>query len=223
MMPKAAKNQKRLWPICAFLIFAALFASCSSKGGPDREQALMQRPASLCREYGRTIGTTLLLGDSNTWNMPADILPGDYVNCGINGNRSENLILQLPVFLSLYRPKMVSIMIGTNDIKDGRSLDAFLTDCSSLIAMADQHGVALLFRSIPPTSGGWAEINLSTQIYSDALEQLLKRKSIAYVDHRSAWMDGNGVFRGDMTIDGLHLNRSGYKVIKERFYSVSTR
>ena len=223
MTPKA-ENKKALWALCALVVFPALLSTCSKKGGPGPlEAALIHDPAALCKEHGKTIGTALLLGDSNTARMPADILPGDYVNCGIMGNRSDQLVLQLPLYLSLYRPKTVSIMIGTNDIGQGRSLDAFLTDCSSLIATAERRGVVLLFRSIPPTSAGRAKINPATEVFSNALGQLLKKKNIAYADHRRAWKDRNGFLRADMTDDGLHLNRAGYDIIKEGFYTASTR
>jgi lysophospholipase L1-like esterase len=109
-------------------------------------------------------------------------------------------------------------MIGTNDIKDVGSIDECLNNCRAIINIAKQHGVPLFFRSIPPTSGSWAQFNFQTQVFSERLSLLLQEEKMPYVDHRAEWEDQWGFFAAEMSDDGLHLNQKGYEVIRRNFY-----
>ncbi len=199
---------------CVLLVLLLVLLACAKGGEPD----VVQTGVDNCRKYGKSVRSVLLLGDSITANMPSDILPGDYVNCGIGGLTSEGLLQLLPGFLAVYRPRTVSIMIGTNDVRDEDSVNRCLNNCKAMIAVARQHRASVFFRSIPPTSGAFAHFNIYTQVFSEKLSLLLQEEKAPYVDHRAEWVDKNGWFSGEMTVDGLHPNQRGYDVIRRNFY-----
>jgi lysophospholipase L1-like esterase len=175
-----------------------------------------------CREYGNTQGTVLLMGDSNTWHMPKDILPGDYVNCGQIGWRVLDVYSNMQYFIDEYHPKTIVVMIGTNDIREKEydsSDGAYPFGVFSKMAnIAGSNNASIYLRSIPPTSGDFAWMDYTTQVFDDGLQQYCAGEGIPYVNNRPAWEDSTGYFAADMTADGLHLSAKGYDVIRSNFY-----
>jgi len=117
--------------LVAFGIFAGLLAV----------ELLLQTGAAVVRATGRTRPSSwgtrnrrfLCLGDSNTygvyvderqayprvleqlWNARSDEAPIEVVNLGFPGTNSSHIRNALPKLLTMFRPEVVTVMVGGND------------------------------------------------------------------------------------------------------------
>jgi lysophospholipase L1-like esterase len=158
-------------------------------------------------------GRAVFLGDSITemtdW--------GDWfpelrtINRGIGGQAICDLLPRLHT--ALIEPKVISLMIGTNDLHG-------LGKSSKVEDIADQMGglvqkiqsmapsATLLVNSITPRSAHFRDhIVRLNQCY----RQIAEESGSLHVDLWPAFAGPDGGIRPELTTDGLHLSVAGYK------------
>jgi lysophospholipase L1-like esterase len=95
----------------------------------------------------------IALGDSITeagdWS---DILPGVSVgNYGIGGDRSPDVLARLDTVISA-RPKVVALLIGTNDLAWSKLPRAAILDTiGQIVGRLRQAGIAVVLQALPPS------------------------------------------------------------------------
>lgn len=169
-----------------------------------------------CKDHGTSI-TTVLLGDSNTSNMPVDIFPEAYTNCGTPGRTSGMLLRDIPRVLEQYRPESVYLMVGTNDVFQSVTPDQFADNIHAIITELRQQGIKVYVRSILPTNGHWAWANQIIKNYTVLARRITLECGETYLDTRSEFENGEGKLRSEYTSDGIHLNEKGMAVMKQHF------
>jgi len=175
----------------------------------------------------------VFFGDSITdnWSKPeyGGFFPGKpYVNRGISGQTTAQMLLRFRADVIELQPKAVVILAGTNDIAGNAgpvSADQVQDNLASMAELARAHGIQVVLASLLPVSDDKKDASgvalTRTRQRPTATIQALNRSLAAYaaknrhtsLDYFSATAGANGLFRPELNDDGLHPNASGYAVM----------
>jgi lysophospholipase L1-like esterase len=168
----------------------------------------------------------VFFGDSITdgWKL-ADYFPGKpYVNRGISGQTTPQMLVRFREDVIDLQPKAVVILAGTNDIAGNTgpmTLEQIEENYTSLAELAAANHVKVIFSSVLPVNNYTPE---AQEFFADRppskileLNRWLKSYSAAhgciYLDYFSAMVDDKGLLKKELADDGLHPNVAGYKVM----------
>lgn len=167
----------------------------------------------------------VLMGDSITLWFTHDLLPPGqtWLNQGISGEKTLGLLRRLHL-LDQTRPQAVFMMIGINDVLWDVS-DATLLANSRLIMqdLRRQHPRSrVVVQSILPHAGAsatWegrdrllAIPNGRIRRLNLELERIAAQEGATFLNLYPLFADERGNLKMDLSTDGLHLNRDGYRV-----------
>ncbi|WP_429427308.1 GDSL-type esterase/lipase family protein [Nocardia sp. GAS34] len=154
-------------------------------------------------------GRVVFLGDSITeGGLWQEWFPGvDCVNRGIGGDTIDNLLARLDTAIDT--PAAVFLLIGTNDLGLGRSVDRVAADMRCLVReVRDRAGTAPLFvQSVMPRQRRFAA---RIRELNGAYREIAARAEAVYIDLWPALADENDCLRSEFTRDRLHLGGAGY-------------
>ncbi len=166
----------------------------------------------------------VFLGDSitATWGDPGNkFFPGKpYVNRGINGQTTAQMVLRFHQDVVDLHPKVVVIVGGTNDIAANTgplTPKATLDDFRAMVEMARANGIKVVIGSIPPAQDFFwnkgVEPAPKIKALNDGLEAWCRRRGIVWVDYYSALADEKGGMKPGMSVDGVHPTPAGFAVM----------
>lgn len=166
----------------------------------------------------------IFFGDSITehWNLTT-YFPGEpFINRGIAGQTTPQLLVRLRPDVIALHPKVVVILAGTNDIAGNTgvmSLEQIQQNYASMAELAQVHQIRVVFASILPIHDyGAVKISDSrplTKIRSlnQWLETYCAEHRCIYLDYYTAMLDSQGCLQAELSEDGLHPNARGYAVM----------
>jgi len=168
----------------------------------------------------------VFFGDSITdiWKLD-EYFPGKgYVNRGIGGQTTPQMLVRFRQDVIDLNPKVVLILAGTNDIAGNtgpmRNED-IEADYASMSELARAHHIRVIFESVLP-------VHNYTDKSKDFFAQRPRERILAlnewlkgyckdsgdlYLDYFSAMVDDQGMMKKDLADDGLHPNAAGFKVM----------
>jgi lysophospholipase L1-like esterase len=173
----------------------------------------------------------VFMGDSITdsWKL-AEFFPGKpYVNRGISGQTTPQMLIRFRPDVIDLKPKVVVILAGTNDLAGNTgptTVKAIEDNLLSMTELARLNGIRVVLASILPVSdynkSAKGEIvNRTTARPPDkilAINQWIKKyaedNNFVYLDYFSAMIDNKGLFKEELARDGLHPNQKGYEIMK---------
>ena len=173
----------------------------------------------------------VFMGDSITdgWKLNEYFAGKPYVNRGISGQTTPQMLIRFRSDVIELQPKVVVILAGTNDLAGNTgpmTIESIEDNLQSMAELAMLHGIRVVLSSVMPINdyaknkdGG--PLIRSTQRPPDkiiAINQWMKKyaeenKQI-YLDYFSALVDDKGFLKEDLSRDGLHPNVKGYEVMK---------
>jgi lysophospholipase L1-like esterase len=167
----------------------------------------------------------VFMGDSITdfWGRgTSTFFPGKpYINRGISGQVTPQMLLRFYQDVIALKPKAVVILAGTNDI--GGNVGPMTLEATEgyLISMADMaraNNIKIVLASLlpvcdyikPQTGQRPPEKILALNRW---LRDCAEKNNFVYLDYFSATVDEKGMLRKELTNDGLHPNAAGYEVM----------
>jgi lysophospholipase L1-like esterase len=110
----------------------------------------------------------------------------------------------------------VFMMIGINDLGDGRTPDEMLKGYRRLVEaiQRDAPGVTIHIESLLPTRARYAHHNPNVRTFNALLRQLAAEMRCPYMDLHALYADDKGELRAEFTRDGLHLKPDAYALWK---------
>ena len=168
----------------------------------------------------------VFFGDSITdmWNL-AEYFPGKpYINRGLSGQTTPQMLLRFRKDVIALAPKVVVILAGTNDIAGNTgpmSLEDIDANYASMADLAKANCINVVFASILPVHNYTPE---SQDFFAQRspqkiveLNRWLKSYCVdhgdLYLDYFSAMLDEKGLLKRDLAEDGLHPNKAGYSIM----------
>ena len=144
-----------------------------------------------------------------------------YINRGISGQTTPQMLVRFRADVIDLEPKAVVILAGTNDIagNTGPSTVKMITDnIFSMAELAKEHNILVIISSILPVyEYTWIERELDPVPIISRLNAIIKNYTLKhghiYLDYYSAMVDDRSGLMPSYTPDGVHPNRDGYKVM----------
>jgi lysophospholipase L1-like esterase len=208
---------------------------------PPPRVRMLDQLARMVNDYGNTLryaaedakvpppaageDRVVFMGDSITdgWGRGIGVFfPGrPYVNRGIGGQVTPQMLLRFHQDVTALQPKVVVIQAGTNDIGGNvgpMTLEATEDYFLSMIDMARANHIRVVLASLTPVCD-----YIKPQTAQRPPEKILalnrwlrdyaEKNDCVYLDYFSATVDDKGMFRKELTYDGLHPNAAGYEVM----------
>jgi acyl-CoA thioesterase-1 len=210
MVEKALRMRAR-GAICGALptrvAVAVLALTCACSGGTPRVPALAP---------GATI---LAFGDSLTFGTgaePRDTYPAvlatltgrTVINAGVPGEVTAAGVKRLPALLDEYRPALVVLLHGGNDILQRRSATAMAENLRTMVEMARRRDAAVVLLGVPQ----FGLLFHPPDLYPD----LAKELSLPYDGKSLAEIERDPALKSDP----IHPNAAGYRKLAERIYAL---
>lgn len=166
----------------------------------------------------------VFMGDSITQNWgladPTFFTQG-ILDRGISGQTSEQMLVRFRADVVALRPKTVLILAGTNDIAGNTgptSPQDFENNIMSMAEVARANGIAVVLCSIPPTAAFNWKPNVDPRPRIKQLNAWLRsyahRNHFKFIDYYPLLAGPAGEFRADLSNDGVHPNRDGYRLMR---------
>lgn len=173
----------------------------------------------------------VFMGDSITdgWKL-AEYFPGAaFVNRGISGQTTSQMLLRFRPDVIDLKPKAVVILAGTNDISANTgpmTLGEIEGNLASMVELAHANGINVVVASVLPvsdynTNKDGKQIVRTVQrppaqilALNDWLKKFAAERKLVYLDYFTATVDDKGFLKAELANDGLHPNEKGYAVMK---------
>lgn len=166
------------------------------------------------------IGDSITEGWSN--NHPDFFLEKPYINRGINGQTTPQILLRFKADVINLNPKVVIILGGTNDIAGNTgpsSLEMILDNIIMMAEISKANGIKVILCSVLPVYDYYwqPEANPIEKIalLNKMIEDYADKNEIIYVDYYSSMINNEKGLKVEYSSDGVHPNKKGYKVMSQ--------
>jgi predicted alpha-1,2-mannosidase len=134
-------------------------------------------------------------------------------NRGIGGDDTDGVLERLAEVTSS-QPRQVFIMIGTNDLAYGKTIEHVVANHKKIIEriLEDSPNTEVIMQSVLPVEDAvhWTRPNASILEINKQLKAHCEEIGITYIDLDPIFADENGKLDKKYSIDGLHVNGQGY-------------
>lgn len=137
------------------------------------------------------------------------------INRGFGGTHFEDAIHYAKDIVLPYKPKLVVLYEGDNDITAGKSPEEVFNDYKTLVGIIHKAlpKTRIAFVSIKPSPSREQFWDKFKQLNALVKSETQKDKRLAYVDIWDAMLDTNGKGREELYLqDKLHMNPAGYEI-----------
>jgi len=168
----------------------------------------------------------VFMGDSITdiWKLEQSFPGKPYVNRGIGGQTTPQMLIRFRPDVIDLGPKVVVILAGTNDIagNTGPMTTAEIeANYLTLAELARLHGIGVVFSSVLPVNNYTQRSKLFFPLRSPAeilelnrwMKNYCAQNGCVYLDYFTAMVDDKGFLKADLADDGLHPNEKGYAIM----------
>ncbi len=161
----------------------------------------------------------LFLGSSGfrRWTTLAQDFPNHRViNRAFGGSQIADSTHFAERIIFPYKPKMIVMRAGSNDLKAGKSSEQVADDFKAFVAKIHKRlpQTEIIYVSMNPTPARWnqhdREVAANTAIAAFAKEA----PRVKYIETHDYYLGPDGQPRADLTVaDKLHFNAEGYKIL----------
>jgi lysophospholipase L1-like esterase len=168
----------------------------------------------------------VFLGDSITdkWNLAAYFPGKPYINRGIGGQVTPQMVVRFHADVVALKPRAVVILGGVNDVQGVLQVEneaQIEANYAAMAEMAQANGIRPIFTAILPVNNyaeaaksvlderkpaELARINAWLKAYCDA-------HGYGFIDYGPLLRDDRGLMRADYSTDGVHPTPAAYAVM----------
>lgn len=144
-----------------------------------------------------------------------------YINRGIGGQTTPQMLIRFRQDVIHLRPKVVVILAGINDIAGNTgpsSLEMIEDNLHSMTELAQANGIEVVLCSVLPAldfpwrpgmdpAGKVVELNKRIEAYAS-------KKGAVYCDYFTAMVDERNGLPAELSDDGVHPNEAGYAIME---------
>jgi lysophospholipase L1-like esterase len=171
-------------------------------------------------------GRVVFYGDSITdaWEYNGgSFFPGKpYVNRGISGQTTPQMVVRFWQDVVDLHPEAVVILAGTNDIagNTGPSTPEMIEDnFKSMAEIAKANGIRVILASVTPVAKyPWrpeiADVPAKIAVINAWLKDYCAQEKLTYLDYWSAMAGPDGGMKPGISKDGVHPNAAGYAIMQ---------
>lgn len=173
----------------------------------------------------------VFIGDSITdgWNLTRFFPGKSYINRGIGGQTTPQMLLRFRADVIDLKAKVVVILAGTNDIAGNTgfmSLEDTARNLISMVELAKANNIRVILSSVLAVNDRVknnegvllvqtkSRPNEKITAMNDWLKKYAADNNLIYLDYYSATIDKDGTLKDGISYDGLHPNADGYKIMQ---------
>ena len=166
----------------------------------------------------------VFIGDSITENwvgLDPALFGQTRLGRGISGQTSPQLLVRFWQDVIALNPRVVHIMVGTNDIAGNTgptTPEAYKNAVRAMVSLAQANGIVVILGSIPPADTfGWATQHQPKPWIAGLngwLKDYAAQRGAIYADYFTPLAGPNGELRAEYGPDGVHPNAAGYAVMR---------
>jgi len=198
----------------------AIYMNDFGELGRYREQNAALKPA------GAAENRVVFFGDSITdfWHLEDFFAGKPYVNRGISGQTTPQMLVRFRQDVIDLQPKVVVILAGTNDIAGNTGPmreEDIEANYASMAELAKGHDIRVVFASVLPVNDYTPQ---SKELYESRrpqeilalnawLEDYCAENKLVYLDYFEHMVDDKGLLQRELAEDGLHPNKAGYAIM----------
>ena len=164
------------------------------------------------------MGNSITEGWSNF--LPEYFSGKSYVNRGISGQTTPQMLVRFRADVIDLQPKAVVILAGTNDIAGNTGPATIKMIADNIISMAElaqENNILVVISSVLPVYDYSWKPGLEPVEKISRLNKIIKNYAIkhghTYLDYYSAMVDDKKGLKEEYTYDGVHPNKAGYEVM----------
>lgn len=164
----------------------------------------------------------VFLGDSITdfWKLSESFPGKPYVNRGISGQTTPQMLLRFRQDVIALRPKVVVILAGTNDIAENTgpiTIEGIEDNFVSMMELAQKNGIHVVLASVLPVARYPWRPDIAPvekiRVLNMWLKEYAAKSGAEYLDYYSAMADRNSGMKAGLADDGVHPTPAGYAVM----------
>jgi lysophospholipase L1-like esterase len=170
------------------------------------------------------VNRIVFMGNSITegWGRicPDFFLGKPYVNRGISGQTTPQMLVRFRPDVINLKPAVVVILAGTNDIAGNTgpsTLEMIEDNIVSMTDLAKVNGIRVILSSVLPAYDyPWRPgVNPAEKIaaLNEWIKSYADKNGIIYLDYYSSMVDERKGLKAEYTADGVHPNEAVYKVM----------
>ncbi len=166
----------------------------------------------------------VFIGDSITENwvgLAPSLFVSGAVGRGIGGQTSPQVLVRFYQDVVRLRPKVVHIMIGTNDIAGNTgptSAEMYTSHVAAMVDIARSNGIAVVLASVLPAAKfPWKPaLTPARQVVAlnTWLRDFARTRGAVYADYYKVLANSEGGINADFAPDGIHPNARGYALME---------
>jgi lysophospholipase L1-like esterase len=143
-----------------------------------------------------------------------------YVNRGISGQTTPQMVVRFRQDVIDLKPAAVVILAGTNDVAGNTgpmTPEMTMENFASMIDLAKANGIKVIVTSITPAYDYPWKKGMEPAEKIKALNAMLKAycdaHGVTWMDYYSALVDEKGGMKDGTSFDGVHPNAAGYAIM----------
>lgn len=191
----------------ALLMFTIIVIIVVFKESKSDTKSVVLKENALVLAFGDSL--TYGFGVSKEFSYPSQMeKKSSYrvINAGINGELSSEGLLRLPSLLQKYKPEMVILCHGGNDILNKLPSTNLKNNLLAMIKLIENSGSKVLLVGVPDFS----YLSFSTH---DIYEEVADETDVVFEDEVLTEIESNRALKSDY----VHPNAKGYEMMAEAF------
>lgn len=203
-----------------FIIFFVTIAHAQDWANLGRFKEDNEKIKALPADKERVV----FMGNSITENWIKtypDFFTGHYVNRGISGQTTPQMLIRFRADVVDLNPAAVVILAGTNDIAGNTgssTLAMIMNNIKSMAEIAEANNIKVLLCSVLPAyEFSWSkgkEPAAKIIALNQRIKEYANSKGFVYIDYHSRMVDSRGGLDAKYTNDEVHPTAKGYNVMQ---------
>jgi lysophospholipase L1-like esterase len=187
------------------------------KFDPKRFEEEIKQFEEMDKIHFPTLSGIVFTGSSSikVWKtIPEDFAPFNAINRGFGGCFTSDVVYYADRVILPYKPSMVVLYIGDNDINSGKTPETVFDDFKTLVNYIHKSlpKTFIFYISIKPSVNRWA-LWEKMKNANELIEKFAKKNELVdFIDISPTLLGKDGKPRPELFADGLHLNADGYKL-----------
>lgn len=173
---------------------------------------------SIFDEQENNSNAIVFLGDSLTDNYDwcEAFKNVDIQNRGISSDTTDGVLNRLDTIIN-EKPKEIFIMIGTNDLGNGKSVEYIVENYKTILGKINLGcpETKIFIQGVLPTNKTMTGNGMSSNNNIIDLNNILRKlenDNIKFINLHDSFLDDKNELNEDYTYDGVHLNGKGYEI-----------
>jgi lysophospholipase L1-like esterase len=166
----------------------------------------------------------VFLGDSITegWaRNDEEFFSKGNVGRGISAQTSPQLLVRMHADVVALKPRVVHIMVGTNDIAHNTgpmTAEDSHNNIMAMCAIAKAHKLRIVLGAVPPASKYWWKPEARPKAEALAMNEWIrgyaKKIGAKYADYAAVLTDASGNVKPEFATDEVHPTAAGYAAMR---------